>query len=328
MSSDSFKASLRRWNEADIDKWLAVLRTATDRTSGTESVSRETLVVFCESIDQLNDGLGIINDVKNLWDIPESKALINNIAGGIHEVLHLVSDLAVKLDWPFRGDSVVQHEGHSARSWSDIVLKKCGPFSFWIGSDVIITREHLSGVSYDSYLVEQHLAIEFERELRLWDQRNLAQNAKAEPPEPPEPDGLPAKGKQSKRKRKPARASTLVEAAVRNYHKFDGGKVDNRVPAIVGRDLAKLSRGAFSAWTADRWFVEHFGSKEAYELSCQDGTLGLKLALKGDDMKAFGTVGDMQNIRSDDDDQESDSTDEDDSPKRGSSKRQAIRQKF
>ncbi len=115
-----------------------------------------------------------------------------------------------------------------------------------------------------------------------------------------------ANGKQVKRKRgrrKQAKAFDLVEQAVRNYHKFEGGIVDERVPPITGRDLAELAKPAFSARTADRWFVARFKSKEAYELACRDGSLGQLLAIDLDDVRAFGTFDPSKNeVRNDDGD--------------------------
>lgn len=179
-----FKASFRQWDRDHKAKWLNELRTAIESTSG--SVSRETLVVFCESIDRLNDGLRIIKRLAELVDGPGSESLIDNVAGGIHEVWHLISALADKLDWPHRGETVVSHGGFHARSWSEIVLKNGQLFSFLIENDVIITRESLSQFEYDAGLVAEHLEIEFEKELELWDRRNAAQFAKAEPPKPSE----------------------------------------------------------------------------------------------------------------------------------------------
>lgn len=103
--------------------------------------------------------------------------------------------------------------------------------------------------------------------------------------------GTTRSSKPVKRRRgsKGVRCYILVEQAVRNYHKFEGGNVDNRIPPITGRELARQSNGAFSARTADRWFVARFGSKHGYSLACKDGSLGRRLAINGDDVRAFGT---------------------------------------
>ena len=110
--------------------------------------------------------------------------------------------------------------------------------------------------------------------------------------------------KQLKRKsRKTVRASVLVEQAVRSHHKFEGGIVDQTIPPISGRVLAKQSGKAFSARSADRWFVDRFGSKEAYQSACINGTLGRMLTVKADDARrAFGTFDQSENEVSDDQD--------------------------
>ncbi len=121
-------------------------------------------------------------------------------------------------------------------------------------------------------------------------------------------DSGKAKGASSKpqsriagRSRKAARAATLVEQAVRNHHKFDGGVVDRTIAPISGRKLASKSDDAFSARSVDRWIKNRFGSKQAYEAACFDGTLGRRLAINGDDIRAFATFDHSENEVIDDD---------------------------
>ncbi len=113
----------------------------------------------------------------------------------------------------------------------------------------------------------------------------------------------PQSGRAKKIRNQP-RAAILVEQAVRNYHKFDGGVVDRTIPPISGRDLAEQSNGAFAARTADRWFVARFGSKEEYETACLNGTLGKRLAINGDDIRAFGSFDQSEHEVTDSDDDE------------------------
>jgi|GEM_PF-4403006 len=142
----------------------------------------------------------------------------------------------------------------------------------------------------------------------------------------PKVESTTPKGTQ-RRPRKAARVETLVEQAVRNHHKFDGGIVDQTIPPISGRDLAERSNKAFSARSADRWFVDRFGSKEAYETACLNGTLGRLLAVKEDDFRAFATFDHSENEVGDDQDDGDEREDESVKAKRGK-KRSNIAQRF
>ena len=133
------------------------------------------------------------------------------------------------------------------------------------------------------------------------------------------------KGK-AKKPRKVSKVGIFVEQAVRNYHKFDGGIVDQTIPPISGRDLAEQSK-AFSSRSADRWFVDRFGSKEAYETACFNGTLGRRLAVKEDDVRAFGTFDHSENEVGDDQDEDDEHEDEPNKAKHGK-KRPGIAQRF
>lgn len=157
-----------------------------------------------------------------------------------------------------------------------------------------------------------------------------------QPKQTAEVDGQGGKGSAAGKKataghkdktRKAARAAVLVEQTVRNYHKFDGGIVDETIPAISGRDLAKLAGNAFHARSADRWFVERFGSKEAYQAACLNGTLGRLLAVKADDVRSFGVFDHTANDVSDDQDDDDDTEHEPAKAKRGKRKPR-IKQHF
>ncbi len=112
--------------------------------------------------------------------------------------------------------------------------------------------------------------------------------------------GRGGKAASGKRPRKVAKTATLVEQAIRNHHKFDGGDVDRTVSATSGRKLAASSNKAFSARAVDRWIKARFGSKAEYESACVDGTLGKRLALNVDDLRAFGTFDHSTNEIADD----------------------------
>lgn len=101
--------------------------------------------------------------------------------------------------------------------------------------------------------------------------------------------GQGGKARNRKRVSKTAKTAVLVEQALRNYHKFNCGIVDETVPPTSGRKLAASSNNAFSARAVDRWINARFGSKKAYETACLDGSLGKRLALNLDDLRAFGT---------------------------------------
>lgn len=183
MSKENFRASLGQWSHKSVEDWLGRLHCAIKNTSGADSISQETLAVLRESIYRLNDGLGTIKGLAQLLDGPELDALIDNVAGDIHKAFYLVSDLVVKLEWLFRGDTVVSHGECHARSWSEIVLKNCQAISFLIEKNVIITRELLDRISYDAYLVHEQLGVEFERGIKLW---YAAQDAEEKLPKPGE----------------------------------------------------------------------------------------------------------------------------------------------
>ena len=80
-----------------------------------------------------------------------------------------------------------------------------------------------------------------------------------------------------------------------------------------------------SARTADRWFVSRFGSKANYFMAYEHGTLGGKLAISSDDVRAFGTFDASKYDVSDDDDR---SDDQDDSHRKKKTKRPRIIDKF
>ncbi len=129
----------------------------------------------------------------------------------------------------------------------------------------------------------------------------------------------------AKKTRTPKIAAMLVEQAVRNYHKFDGGIVDKMIPPISGRELASRANNVFSARAADRWFVNRFGSKEAYREACLNGTLGKRLAIKEDDFRAFATFDQSEYEVADGDDEDSDASTV---KTKGGRRKAGIRQRF
>ena len=180
----------------------------------------------------------------------------------------------------------------------------------------------------DIHKAERQLKLLIDGPLKPVDE--VKPEATSEPPKPGKTPTVIKHPQAKKTQRKQARTATLVEAAVRSHHKFEGGIVDNSIPAITGRVLADQygGDGKFSASAADRWFRDRFGSKEAYELCCENGELGMKLAVKGDDVKAFGTFSDMQNLGAVDNDQESNSMDCDEFPKNRPQSGPSVKRKF
>ena len=132
----------------------------------------------------------------------------------------------------------------------------------------------------------------------------------------------------------------LFKSALRRHHGYEtGGSVSTYDYATTYR-IAELVDERISARTAGRQFNEHFGNErkngkgktggiDAYRHSCIAKTIGTKLmALFGDFMKTFGSLGDSQDGLSVEDDHEDDSDDEGDSPKRRGGQPGKVARKF
>jgi len=154
--------------------------------------------------------------------------------------------------------------------------------------------------------------------------------------------GLPKQGKRAKGKKigHLKNSEELFKSALRQHHGYEtGGSVSTYDYATTYR-IAELVDQRISASTAGRQFNEHFGNErkngkgktggiDAYRHSCIAKTIGTKLmALFGDFMKTFGSLGDSQDGLSVEDDHEDDSDDEGDSPKRRGGQRGKVARKF
>lgn len=244
MSSENFAASLRQWLRDSA--WLDKLRGAVDNMPEGDSVSKDSLCFFFDSIDRLNDGIGFLKTFAVLPDDPDTNSLIDLVAGKIHDACHLVFELAANLDALLEGDTPVSHGIAHARSWSRIVLQNCTPISLWIEKGVMISRQHLAGIVYDSSLVSVNLEIEFERILMRWNNLQDAKTEQGSRGKPPANTGQqnlrPCDGKAGSQYNKAMDANPALKTDREAYEWYENNIADDDEEIVSFATWAKYLR--------------------------------------------------------------------------------------